>query len=442
MNENVDYIAKRPSKSTKFLWWCAGADEKILQYCSYSDHVKYLGIGGVVLATGFMAFLSMGFALHTIFGTINPQTNELEGNWFVTLPVAFIWALIVFNLDRFIVSSTGKGDGESSISWSELANATPRLIMAILLGLTISAPLETTIFEKEIQREWKDTKFKLSQSRINEIKIAKFSTGEVRKVREKLKQDSLNLVKYDTEKSLKEKMIQDLQMGANGQTKCTRGKNCATHRELYIQSELANKLRDSTAKVVESVIKELKVKDSIVMLEIEKESKLVLNETPGFLDKIIMLENISAHKKEIPEIDQITKQPIKNKDGEFKMVEIAGSAFWAVWLVRLLFMIIEIAPVILKLMLIKSPYDYMTENVNQILEAKQGISMNHMTDEEGKLTKYKENFNPKRIVSIVEHQNAKEEENAKEAITLFAEKEKAEIAKNPDAFITPNDSNS
>jgi hypothetical protein len=108
--------------------------------------------------------------------------------------------------------------------------------------------------------------------------------------------------------------------------------------------------------------------------------------------------------------------------------------------VRLLFMIIEIAPVILKLMLIKSPYDYMTENVNQILEAKQGISMNHVTDEEGKLTKYKENFNPKRIVAIVEHQNAKEEENAKEAITRFADKEKEEIAKNPDAFIKPDNS--
>jgi hypothetical protein len=432
MNENVDYVAKRPSKSTKFLWWCAGADEKILQYCSYSDHVKYLGIGGVVLATSFMAFLSMGFALHIIF----------DGKWYLTIPIAFIWSLIVFNLDRFIVSSTGKGDGESSISWTELANAAPRLLMAILLGLTISAPLEVFIFEKEIEREWKDTKFKLSQSRINEIKIAKFSTGEVRKVREKLKQDSLNLVKYNADKNLKEKMIQDLLTGANGQSKCTRGKNCATHRELYIQSELANKLRDSTAKVVENVIKELKIKDSIVMLDIEKESKLVLEEEAGFLDKIIMLENLSAHKKEIPEIDQITKQPIKNKDGEFKMVEIAGSAFWAVWMVRLLFMIIEIAPVILKLMLIKSPYDYMTENVNQILEAKQGISMNHMTDEEGKLTKYKENFNPKRIIAIVEHQNAKEEENAKEAITRFADKEKQEIEKNPDAFITPNDSNS
>jgi hypothetical protein len=149
-----------------------------------------------------------------------------------------------------------------------------------------------------------------------------------------------------------------------------------------------------------------------------------------------MLERLSSNGKTVPKMDPSTNKVIKGEE-----IEIYGSAFWAVWLVRLLFMIIEIAPVILKLMLIKSPYDYMTENVNQILEAKQGISMNHMTDEEGKLTKYKENFNPKRIISIVEHQNLKEEENAKEAITLFAEKEKQEIAKNPDAFISANDSN-
>lgn len=424
MNENVDYVAKRPSKTTKFLWWCAGADEKILMYCSYSDHVKYLGIGGVVLATAFMAALSMGFALHTIFD-----------NWAVTIPVALIWALIVFNLDRFIVSSTGKGDGESTISWSELGNAAPRLMMAILLGLTISAPLETTIFDREIQREWKDTKVKLAQSRMNDILKANKTTGESDKIHQKTKTDSLSLVKYDLIKSEKEKMIQDLQTGANGQQSCDRGKNCPRHRALYEQAEQATRLRDSTAVLLNADLAELKKSEEIDNAKIKKEVYLVRNDTIGFLDKIIMLENLSSHSKTIPVYDVKTNKPIPNK-----VEEISGSAFWAIWLVRLLFMIIEIAPVILKLMLIKSPYDYMGENVNQILEAKQGISMNHVTDEEGKLTKYKENFNPKRIIAIVEHQNAKEEENAKEAITLFADKEKKEIAKNPDAFINPDDS--
>lgn len=57
-----------------------------------------------------MAALSMGFAIHTIF----------DGKWAVTIPISLIWALIVFNLDRFIVSSTGKGDGDSTISLKEL----------------------------------------------------------------------------------------------------------------------------------------------------------------------------------------------------------------------------------------------------------------------------------------------------------------------------------
>jgi hypothetical protein len=157
MNEQVDYQAKTANSGTKFLWWCAGADADILNYSSYSDHVKYAGIGGVVLATGFLAALSMGFAMHTIFG-----------NWFVTIPISIAWALIVFNLDRFIVSSTGKGDGESSISGKEFLNALPRLLMAVLLGLTISAPLETVIFKTEIEREWEDVKDKLAIAKLSE----------------------------------------------------------------------------------------------------------------------------------------------------------------------------------------------------------------------------------------------------------------------------------
>ena len=92
MNEHVDYVSKQPTKITQFFWWSAGVDKKILLSCSYSDHVKYEGIGGVVVATAFMAALSMGFAMQTIF-------HEL----YVSIPIAIVWSLIVFNLDRFIV---------------------------------------------------------------------------------------------------------------------------------------------------------------------------------------------------------------------------------------------------------------------------------------------------------------------------------------------------
>ena len=190
MNEHVDYDAKKSDVVKRFLWWCAGADKRILAYSSYSDHVKYVGIGGVVLATGFMAALSMGFAMHTIFSDVDPNTGERVGNWFITIPIALVWALIVFNLDRFIVSSTGKGDGESKISIPEWGSALPRLFMAVLLGLTISAPLETYIFQKEIQREWNDTKKELAQKRIFESKYQMQTSGSVLKAKEQFKLDS------------------------------------------------------------------------------------------------------------------------------------------------------------------------------------------------------------------------------------------------------------
>jgi Na+-transporting NADH:ubiquinone oxidoreductase subunit NqrA len=79
----------------------------------------------------------------------------------------------------------------------------------------------------------------------------------------------------------------------------------------------------------------------------------------------------------------------------------------------------------------------MSENVNQILETKQGISIYHMTDEDGKVTKLKRNHNPERIIAIIEHQNEKETENAKLAISVFADKEKEQIKSNPDDFIKP-----
>ena len=40
----------------------------------------------------------------------------------VVLSILFgiIWGLIIFNIDRFIVASTGKGDGTDAITWRSL----------------------------------------------------------------------------------------------------------------------------------------------------------------------------------------------------------------------------------------------------------------------------------------------------------------------------------
>jgi len=120
-----------------FLLFCSGADRQLLEQCP-TDENKYMGIGGTVFFTGLLAFFSAGYAIYTVFD-----------NYFMAVLFGLIWGLMIFNLDRYIVSSM-KSRGAF---WRDFVVAFPRLLMAVLLALVISKPLELKIFEKEINAE-------------------------------------------------------------------------------------------------------------------------------------------------------------------------------------------------------------------------------------------------------------------------------------------------
>jgi hypothetical protein len=129
---------------TKLLWWCAGADPRFLLLSPHQDRVKYAGIGGIVLSTGLLAAFAGGFAFNMAFGPKGLAGDDVSSiEWLIGSAVfGLCWGLLIFNLDRFIVSSTGKGDGTDSITLKEFGQAIPRIIIAIILGITISKPLE------------------------------------------------------------------------------------------------------------------------------------------------------------------------------------------------------------------------------------------------------------------------------------------------------------
>ena len=70
------YTTPKPNWITKILWKAAGADEYILKRSTYSDHVKYATLGGIVCATGFMAALAGGYAFYIIFKEKAPAIAE------------------------------------------------------------------------------------------------------------------------------------------------------------------------------------------------------------------------------------------------------------------------------------------------------------------------------------------------------------------------------
>ncbi len=121
----------------QFFLFCSGVDHTILEKCP-TDRNKYMGIGATVFFTGVLAFFSSGYALFTVFES-----------WWASLAFGLVWGLMIFNLDRYIVLSM-KSYGKW---WRDWLVALPRLALAILLAVVISKPLEMKIFEKEIKAE-------------------------------------------------------------------------------------------------------------------------------------------------------------------------------------------------------------------------------------------------------------------------------------------------
>ena len=69
------YKSPKASRLMKLLWNAAGADAHILNKSTYSDHVKYACLGGIVVATGLMAAMAGGYA-----GTMLPVVlNKIRG---------------------------------------------------------------------------------------------------------------------------------------------------------------------------------------------------------------------------------------------------------------------------------------------------------------------------------------------------------------------------
>ena len=121
----------------KFLMICSGGNIHILRKTP-SEWNKFSGIGGIVLFTAIFATLSAGYAMFTVFDNI----------W-LSVAFALLWGLMIFNLDRYIVSSIKK----TGPWWNQILMAIPRLILAAFLGIIISKPLELKIFEKEVNKQ-------------------------------------------------------------------------------------------------------------------------------------------------------------------------------------------------------------------------------------------------------------------------------------------------
>ncbi|MEN8886543.1 MAG: DUF4407 domain-containing protein [Winogradskyella sp.] len=138
----------------QFFILCSGADTDILNDCSIGEQNKYAGIGATVFFTAFMATIAASYALYTVFDNV-----------YTSIFFGFVWGLLIFNLDRYIVSTIKKRDNVID----EILQATPRLFLAVIIAVVISKPLELKIFEKEINHVLLEQKNDLTLANQNQI---------------------------------------------------------------------------------------------------------------------------------------------------------------------------------------------------------------------------------------------------------------------------------
>jgi len=337
--EYFNYDPKSVRRFTRILWWCAGADQYFLLRSPKQDRVKYAGIGGIVLATGALAVLSGWIAVRTAFGpkgVDSPDSPSIVFN-VGSVVFAFLWGLMIFNLDRFIVSSTGKGDGTDNVTWKEFFQAIPRLFIAFVLGMVMSAPLEIQILKTEIDLEL--------SSRINEER-EKLDRSADERFNRAMNEIDKDIAKFESDRN---KLVEDQKAAEKEFIDQMQGR-AGSGIGYGIRSKQLEALKNEKAKQIEDYDRR-----SSKQLEI-------LNNRRE--------ECIENHEQEL----KGNEAKANKYDGLLARIDISHEiGGWVSIFITAMLFCIEMGPIFFKMMMNKGAYDYMVENFNFKQNIENGI---------------------------------------------------------------------
>lgn len=297
---------------TNFFITCSGVDKNLINDCSNGEQNKYVGIGATVFFTAVMATIAGSYALFTVFDNV-----------YAAIFFGAIWGLLIFNLDRFIVSTIKKKDSK----WQEFLQASPRILLAVIIAIVISKPLELKLFEKEINQVLLTEKNQMTLD--NKTQIAEQFTPEITKINSEIEDLKAEILTKETEtNALYEIYIAEAE-GRKGTKLLGKGPVYKEKREKHDTSLLAlNQLKKDNAEKINT--KELAI--------------------------------VSLQKKQ--ELSETETQPIiANFDGLMARVNALDKLPWLPsFFIFLLFLAIETSPIFAKLISPKGEYDFKLED--------------------------------------------------------------------------------
>lgn len=309
------------STISKFFLFCSGIDNSILEKCP-TDHNKYVGIGATIFFTGVLAFFSAGYGLFTVFDS-------------AVLSVIFglFWGAMIFNLDRYIVSSMKM----SASKWKDFGFALPRILLAVLLAVVISKPLELKIFEKEINAEMVLMEQEVFKGQEDQVKLRFQSEVDNLKY-----QVSLLKKEIEVKSGVRDNYFKIAQMEADG----TGGSGSKNLGPIY-------KLKKSDADKA----------------QVELDNLIAINQPTIATLQSQISELNSKINTQISGLDRNNFGGLAARmDALTRLGKKSNTILLANIFVMLLFVSIETAPIFVKLISKRSPYDFLLHEIEYVFE--------------------------------------------------------------------------
>jgi hypothetical protein len=299
----------------RFFCWCSGARLYILKQCP-SDFNKFYGIGVIVFLTGLMASLTGGYALYTVFRSP-----------LIAIGFGLLWGFLIFSIDWYIVASLRKHQKK----YKEIGTAVPRFLLAIIVAIVISMPLKMKLFEREIDHQ---LLFKQQQSTIDYQQLVAKEFDQITTLEEENSKLREEIQKKEDQRNLLFSMFIAEAEGFSPTKTPGKGPVFREKKAEYdkIDQEL-KQLRDQNMSIILKNSEQLDVLRS--QQQVAMQSAQVVNKSSdGFLARIEAMGELS--------------------DG-------SESIRFASWFIILLFIVIESAPIIVKLISARGPYDDLLE---------------------------------------------------------------------------------
>ena len=312
-------------KVTRFFWFCSGAHIDTLKKYPI-EHNKYVGIGATIFFTALFASLSGGYAMYFVFN------GDAFAVGFAIL-FGLIWGTAIFNMDRYIVSSINK-EGSTN---QQIIQASPRILLAIMIGIVISRPLELKIFDKEIRQKLKTSYLKGQHRRIDTLEktyqqkyaMEMGKNGDLKKEKDSLERD-INRSRY----LLNQEVFGD----KTNQTSGITGYGTYAKQKQSVLEEKENRLKEVTQNLGQM--------DNYLATRKDYEG---LNSTRLFTEhQLDSLSSIAGFSDRNWALGQLTYNENGSRDLD---------TYLAISFIGWLFILFECLPVFVKLMSPKGPYD-------------------------------------------------------------------------------------